>query len=92
LQIASQHPDVLTDPAPEVVIAELGDSTLNFLLRFWRVIGPEDNYRIKSDLYHSILEVFAEQKIEMPFPQRDLHVRSVSAPILIATTPAAGKS
>lgn len=92
LQIASQHPDVLTNPAPEVVIAELGDSTLNFLLRFWRVIGPEDNYRIKSDLYHSILKVFAQQKIEMPFPQRDLHVRSVSAPILIATTPAAGKS
>jgi small-conductance mechanosensitive channel len=91
LQIASQHPDVLSDPAPEVVIAELGDSTLNFLLRFWRVIADEDNYRIKSELYYSILKVFAEQKIEMPFPQQDLHVRSVDAPVLISSaSPALG--
>jgi small-conductance mechanosensitive channel len=92
LKIAGQHPDVLTDPAPEVVIAELGDSTLNFLLRFWRIIGPEDNYRIKSDLYYSILKVFAEQKIEMPFPQHDLHVRSVDAPILISNVPPTAES
>jgi len=92
LQIAHQHPDVLSDPAPEVVIAELGDSTLNFLLRFWRMIGQDDNYRIKSDLYYSILRVFAEQRIEMPFPQRDLHVRTVDTPILVSNVPPPAKS
>ncbi len=84
LEIAGQHADVLKDPAPEVVIAELGDSTLNFLLRFWRIIADDDNYRIKSDLYYSILQIFAERKIEMPYPQQDVHVRSVDAPIVVS--------
>ena len=92
LDIAAQHPDVLKDPAPEVVIAALGESSLNFLLRFWRIIGPEDNYPIKSDLYYSILRVFAEQKIEMPFPQQDVHLRSVNSPIVISTTAEVGGS
>ena len=84
LEIAGQHPQVLRDPAPEAVLADLGDSTMDFRLRFWRIIGPDDNYRIKSDLYFTVLKVFAERKIEMPYPQQDVHVRSVDAPIVVS--------
>ncbi|HEY3616579.1 MAG TPA: mechanosensitive ion channel domain-containing protein [Candidatus Sulfotelmatobacter sp.] len=88
LNIASEHTDVLQDPTPEVVIVELGDSSLNFLLRFWTVIRAEDNFRIKSDLYFSVLEKFGQEGIEVPYPQQDLHLRSVVSPIVVASSSA----
>jgi small-conductance mechanosensitive channel len=42
---------------------------------------------LKSDLCMEILRVFREKKIEMPFPQRDLRVRSIDAPLLITNPP-----
>ncbi len=84
LQIARQHPDVLDDPAPDVIFEGLGDSSLNFLLRVFTVNQVQTPYKLKSDLYFSIFQVFGQNGVEIPFPQRDLHLRSVEAPISLA--------
>jgi small-conductance mechanosensitive channel len=55
LEVARKHPDVLADPAPEALLAELTQSSLNFSLRFWTVIRGDDNYRLKSDLRFLVL-------------------------------------
>jgi small-conductance mechanosensitive channel len=82
--IAKRHPQVLQDPPPEAVLFELGDSTWNFYLRFWTLIPNHDNYALLSDLYCAVIEDFAKQGIVMPYPQQDIHVRSVDGPVVIA--------
>ncbi len=77
LDIAAKHPDVLHDPPPEVIFSDLGDSSLDFLLRIWTAKELGNPQRLKSDLYFSIFGSFREHNIEMPFAQRDLHLRSV---------------
>lgn len=88
LEIAGNHPEVLAEPSPEVIFTGLGASSLDFLLRFWTTVRDRDNYGIKSDLYFSIFETLHEQGIEMPFAQRDLHLKSADVPILIRTVSA----
>lgn len=77
------HPDVLATPAPIVFFLGFGDSSLNFELRVW-INEPMNQYRIKSDLLFRIEELFREQQIEIPFPQRDLHLRSGSLPLILS--------
>lgn len=83
--IAKRHPDVLQDPPPEAVLVKLGDSAWNFYLRFWTLIRDHDNYALLSDLYCAVIEDFAKQGIVMPYPQQDVHVRSVDGPVVIAS-------
>lgn len=66
LGVARQHSDVLLKPAPDVVLTGIGASSLDFLLRVWIVVGDDDNYRLKSDLYLDILDTFRKQNIQMP--------------------------
>lgn len=82
--IAKRHPEVLQDPPPEAVLVTLGDSTWNFYLRFWTLIRDHDNYALMSDLYCAVIEDFAKQGIVIPYPQQDVHVRSVDGPVVIA--------
>ena len=79
IEAATGDPDVSTDPAPSVVLKTFGDSSVNFDLRF--VIDdvsklPAPVHRIRM----RITELFDEHGIEIPFPQRDLHLKSVAAP------------
>lgn len=76
LQAAQQHPLVLTDPAPLSTFEEFGDSTLNFVLRAY-VAKLDDRLKVTSDLHRSIDDLFRENRIEIAFPQQDLHIRSV---------------
>ena len=69
------HPDVLTKPAPKVFFIEFGDSSLNFLIFAW-VDSPSKRLTTLSDLHFAIDEAFRKHDVEIPFPQRDLHVRS----------------
>jgi small-conductance mechanosensitive channel len=84
LQVASEHPDVLPDPAPDVIFTEFGDSTLDFNLRVWTTHHVRTPQILRSDLYFAIFKLFKQKGIELPFPQRDLHVRSISVPIPLA--------
>jgi small-conductance mechanosensitive channel len=82
LAVADQHADVLHEPAPEVIFSAFGDSSLNFDLRVWTEKQVQTPTRLKSDLYFEIFEACQKAQIEIPFPQRDLHIRSVSEPLM----------
>ncbi|MGB2805195.1 MAG: mechanosensitive ion channel domain-containing protein [Candidatus Zixiibacteriota bacterium] len=79
LEVAGNHPEVMKDPPPKVWFSEFGDSSLNFELLAW-TLDPKKRPDILSELNRAIDEIFRKNKIEIPFPQRDLHVRS-SVPI-----------
>lgn len=76
LEAAQNHPDVLQSPSPQILFKEFGDSSLNFELLIWTA-SPHRQFLLKSDLNFRIFEVLQRRQIEIPFPQRDLHLRSV---------------
>ena len=76
LEIAAENPAVLKDPAPMVRFLEFGDSSLNFELAVWTIDMAHRPARFRSDLYFAIERKLRENHIEIPFPQRDLHLRS----------------
>jgi small-conductance mechanosensitive channel len=75
LEAARSHPNVLKSPPPLVLFKSLGDSALNFELLVWTA-QPDRQFILTSDLYYSIYNVLGQRQIEIPFPQRDLHLRS----------------
>jgi len=79
-QVARDNPDVLAEPAPDVIFVGFGDSSLDFELRVWTQNQVQTPNKLRSDLYFRIFAVFREHSIEIPFPQRDLHLRSSSLP------------
>lgn len=84
LRVAEEHQDVLAEPAPDVIFSGFGDSSLDFELRVWTITQVRTPQILKSDLYFAIFRTFKEENIEIPFPQRDLHLRSVAMPITVA--------
>ena len=78
LNAASPHPSVLSSPKPEALFVGFGDSSLDFLLRFWTT--DIDSWRkVRSDVTVLVNDALKDGGIEIPFPQRDLHVRSVDS-------------
>ncbi len=82
--VAARHPDVLSDPPPEVLFSGFGDSSLDFQLRVWTVTRVQTPLVLGSELYFAIFETFRRNGIEIPFPQRDLHLKSVSASVRVS--------
>lgn len=77
--VASGHPGVMPLPAPMVVLDDFAESALLFTLRFWvRLDQGLDGRVIDSDLRCRVLQKLAEAGIDIPFPQRDVHVVGVS--------------
>lgn len=75
LEVGRAHPEVLANPEPQIQFLTFGDSSLNFDLLVW-IVDPTRQYFVISDLNFAIVQTFRERNIEIPFPQRDLHVRS----------------
>jgi len=65
-------PRVLEDPAPEIVVGELGESSVDFLVRPW--VKREDYWSFKCDYTERVKLRFDEEGISIPFPQMDVHV------------------
>lgn len=76
LELAAENPAVLKEPAPAVRFLEFGDSSLNFELAVWTIDMAHQPTKFRSDLYFAIERKLRENRIEIPFPQRDLHLRS----------------
>ena len=90
---ATENARVLSDPAPAVHFLAFGDSSLNFELLCWL---PDSTIKqnLTDELNRAIDRLFRDNNIEIPFPQRDLHVRTIAAPLrwLPQETPGALKS
>jgi small conductance mechanosensitive channel len=70
--IISKHELILEDPAPTIMVLELGESSIDIAVRPWVKTG--DYWAVRADLLQTIKETFDEQGISIPYPQRDLHV------------------
>lgn len=82
-EVALENPEILKNPQPDVLLVEFGDSSWNMLLRAW-IDDPKRHPTVRSDLNCAIVRKFRANAIEIPFPQRDLHVRS-PLPVPLAT-------
>jgi small-conductance mechanosensitive channel len=78
MEVAEENEGVLKNPAPDVLLEEYGDSSINFTLRVWTneyITRPDI---LKSQIYFLAFKKFKEAGIEIPFPQRDIHVKNDS--------------
>jgi len=73
---AKENNNVINSPTPQVLFVNFGESSLDFEVRAWIKEG-DDRMLVKSEIYHEIDRRFRELNIAIPFPQRDLHLRSV---------------
>lgn len=76
LEVARAHPDVLPEPEPDIWFMRMGDNALEFELLVWTDLNTSVRPRVTTQIYLQILRTFRERGIEIPFPQRDLHLRS----------------
>jgi small conductance mechanosensitive channel len=71
IKVLKDHKKVLKDPSPLVAVDELGDSSVNIVVRPW--VQTSDYWTTKRELTQSIKETFDKNGISIPFPQRDVH-------------------
>ncbi|MFI5379844.1 MAG: mechanosensitive ion channel domain-containing protein [Tepidisphaerales bacterium] len=79
-EIARAQPDVLKDPPPSVMFVKHGDSSLDFELSVF-IPSPQVKGAVHDRVNKAINREFAKHKIEIPFPQHDVHIRSGDAPL-----------
>ncbi|OPX60644.1 MAG: Small-conductance mechanosensitive channel MscMJ [Methanomassiliicoccales archaeon PtaB.Bin134] len=72
MELMSGHPKVHKDPAPVVIVTDLGSSSVNLSMRAWT--DNADYWEVKGDLTKGVFEAFAREGIEIPFPQMDVHL------------------
>jgi small-conductance mechanosensitive channel len=74
-----ENPKVLSTPQPIIVFSEFGDNSLNFDAYFWtRARGPMAVYQLGGEVRFRIDDLFREHDLVIAFPQRDVHLDSVS--------------
>jgi small-conductance mechanosensitive channel len=84
-EVAAEHPEVLKNPAPDVLHIGFGDSAWNMRLRVW--LGDSQRHlEVQSEINCAIVRKFQQNRVGIPFPQRDLHIRS---PLPLPITPEA---
>ncbi len=79
LEAAEENPNCSKDPKPECYLREFGDSSVNFLLYFWVDDIIKGKNRPRSEILFTIWRKFKEHNVEIPFPQRDLHIKNPEA-------------
>ena len=76
IEVADANTGVLRNPPPDVLFENFGDSSLDFNLRVWTDEYSDKPKVLKSQLYYAIFKKFKEHNIEIPYPQRDVHLKS----------------
>lgn len=79
LEAANEHPRCSQNIKPECFLVDFGDSSVNFTLFFWVDDIIEGRKRPRSDVLFSIWGKLKDNNIEIPFPQRDIHIRNTEA-------------
>lgn len=77
LDVAKENPDVLDEPAPAVRFLSFGDSSLDFELRAWTSSLLHRKGKLISDLNFAIHNKLRSAGVQVPFPQRDVHIRTM---------------
>ena len=75
---AKEHPEVLSNPAPNSIFEGFGSSSIDFQLRFW-VRTIDERLRIRTEVAVIVDRLFREENIVIAFPQMDLHLRSIDS-------------
>ncbi|CAN5821116.1 small-conductance mechanosensitive channel MscS [soil metagenome] len=78
LRVITSDDRVLEDPAPNVQVAELGDSSVDFIVRPW--CASPDYWALRWDLLRALKEELDAAGCNIPFPQRDVHLHQVPGP------------
>ncbi|HUF71296.1 MAG TPA: mechanosensitive ion channel domain-containing protein [Gammaproteobacteria bacterium] len=76
LEAAGETERVLADPEPKCLLIEFGDSSVNLQVRFWIADAHNGVQNVRSAVLLRIWDKFKEAGVEIPYPQRDLHLRS----------------
>ncbi|MBT8379122.1 MAG: mechanosensitive ion channel [Ignavibacteria bacterium] len=71
-EVVTNNSTILKDPKPDILVSELGDSSVNFNVRPW--VNTADYWDVYFNVHEQIKKKFDEQKISIPFPQRDVHM------------------
>jgi len=71
-EMVANDPRVLADPAPQVAVSELGDSSVNFVVRPWA--KSSDFWGLKFDMTEAVKLRFDQEGISIPYPQMDVHL------------------
>ncbi len=74
--ILASHESILKDPQPVVKVHELGDSSVNFVVRPW--VETEKYWDVYWDITRAVKERFDAEGVSIPFPQRDVHLHQLS--------------
>jgi small-conductance mechanosensitive channel len=78
LDAAAVPPRVLASPPPNVLIMAFGESAIELELRFWIADAQNGVHNVKSQILYGIWQLFQQQGIRIPYPKRDLYLRSAS--------------
>jgi small-conductance mechanosensitive channel len=84
LEVAGEHEDVLDRPPPQALFLGFGESSLDFALRVWIDTDYDRTMAFRSELALATHRRLSEAGITIPFPQRDLHLASVSPAVSAA--------
>ena len=76
LEVADENPNVQKEPKPKVFFEKFGDSSLDFKLGIWTSSHTDKPEFIRSEINYAIFKKFKENNIKIPFPQRDVHIKS----------------
>lgn len=79
LAAADECERVLDNPKPMCLLLEFGESSVNFELRSWIIDPPNGIGNVKDDILRRVWHKFREHDIQIPFPQRDLHIKNPEA-------------
>ena len=80
LQVAGENSGVLKQPQPDVLFSEYAESALIFTLRVWTREYSDRPGVLKSQLYYEIYRKFRDHGVEIPYPQRDIHIKAEPPP------------
>lgn len=77
-EVVTSHPKVLNEPAPAIALSNLGESSVDFVVRPW--CKTSDYWGVRTDLLKALKQRFDKEKIAIPYPQRDIHIISGEVP------------
>ncbi|MFC1857585.1 mechanosensitive ion channel family protein [Thermodesulfobacteriota bacterium] len=80
LECVQARSEAIRHKEPEIRIVEYGESSIKFELLVWMDVREIEIDQLRSDLYFTIFKALKEAGIEIPYPQRDLHIRTAAAP------------